>query len=48
MWIWVTVSAADGEEAGQSHKGRGKASPLEPRKGHFIPRPTLHPCPANF
>lgn len=50
MWIWVTVSAADGEEAGQSHEGRGKSSSLDPRRGHFTPHhhPTLHPGPANF
>lgn len=48
MWIWVTESAANGEEAGQSHKGRIKLLFLEPQMGHFIPHLIWHPLPGQF
>lgn len=39
MWIWVTASAVNGEEAGQSHKGGIKPSSLGPQVGHSSPMP---------
>lgn len=49
MWIWVTASAVNGEEAGQSHKGGIKPLSLGPQMGHFTPPHTqLCNCPANF
>lgn len=48
MWIWVTASAVNGEEAGQSHKGGIKPSSLGPQVGHFFPHTQSCNCSADF
>lgn len=48
MWIWVTASAVNGEEAGQSHRGGIKPSSLGPQVGHFFPRAQSCNCSADF
>lgn len=48
MWIWVTASAVNGEEAGQSHNGGIKPSSLGPHMGYFFPLAQSCNCSADF